>query len=162
MRKKKTFQKKLQWIQEYVPVRSNSKSLRLFEQVWLPLSSRVCNSYCLRATNGSSLRLSGHISRDVLGHRSRIKQRCILDPSISMNRGFTARVTAVPTCFTEKNSVVSKFFLKRNNVLAPKKMWNVPFSHQNLYSRIRLAQKERARLGEVWSNWTDKKSVKFI
>ena len=34
--------------------------------------------------------------------KSTRKQRVILDPSRSVNRGFTARVTAVPTIFTEK------------------------------------------------------------
>ena len=52
---------------------------------------------------------------------SKNKQRCILDPSRSVNRGFTARVTAVPTCFTEKHSVdefseiASKFFFKEKS-----------------------------------------------
>ena len=55
-----------------------------------------------------------YFDRDLTSTRN--KQRCILDPSRSVNRGFTACVTAVPTCFTEKHSVVefseiaSKFF----------------------------------------------------
>ena len=42
------------------------------------------------------------LDRDVSS--SKTKQRLILDPLRSVNRGFTARVTAVPTCFSEKQS----------------------------------------------------------
>ena len=54
------------------------------------------------------------LDKDVTSSKN--KQRCILDPFRSVNRGFTARVTTLPTCFTEKHSVLefaeiaSKFF----------------------------------------------------
>ena len=57
------------------------------------------------------------LDKDVTSSKN--KQRCILDPSRSVNRGFTARVTAVPTCFTKKHSVLefseiaSKFCLEK-------------------------------------------------
>ena len=66
------------------------------------------------------------LDKDVTSSKN--KQRCILDPFRSVNRGFTARVTAVPTCFTEKHSVLefaeiaSKFFLKDKSRFRTKNM----------------------------------------